>query len=70
MTAEKAMEKIVSATISHYSEEDDHFIGTAVGILVKELVKDAVAANSRRIADVDAFLAGIKLGLDANFHRK
>lgn len=62
MTAEKTMEKIVSAAIRHYSEKDDHFIGTAVGILVK----DAVAANSGCLVDVDAFLAGIKLGLDTN----
>lgn len=62
MTAEGMMEKVVATAIRHFSEKDDSYIGTAVGILVK----DAVDANSRRIADVDAFLAGIKLGLDAN----
>lgn len=62
MTAEKTMEKIVSAAIRHYTEEDDLFIGTAIGILVK----DAVAANAHRLVDVDAVLAGIKQGLDAN----
>ena len=62
MTAENMLEKVVATVIRHLSEKDDHYIGIAVGILVK----DAVAANSRRIADVDAFLAGIKLGLDVN----
>lgn len=62
MTAENMLEKVVATVISHLSEKDDHYIGAMVGILVK----DAVAANSRRIADVDAFLAGIKFGLDAN----
>lgn len=62
MTVERMLERVVAAVISQLSEKDDRYIGTAVGILVK----GAVAANSRRIADVDAFLAGIKLGLDAN----
>ena len=72
MTAEGMLKKAVFTAITtavrYFSEKDDHYTGIAVGILVR----DAVDANSRRrrIADVDAFLSGIKLGIDANFHRK